>query len=155
MQVKCDMSGFVNWRRRWGLVLDWVRNRCFKRCRMLPGSKPAAPGTSQFLLFWQFTKTLSNCMNTRSLTSRECTKGKIRSTTKGMWESMDEGKMMERTKAFGQSGLVCERPRNGVSRFPPKRERGLLLTYTTFNQGWTANLLLFLLLFLPFTSFLL
>ena len=51
--------------------------------------------------------------------------GKIRPTTKGMWASIDEGKMMERTKAFGQSGLVCERPRNGVSRFPPKRERAV------------------------------
>ena len=39
------------------LGLDWVRNRCFTCWRMLPGSTPAPPGTSQFLLFWQFTKT--------------------------------------------------------------------------------------------------
>ena len=114
------------------LGLDWVRNRCFSfAAACFLAQSQQSLDTSQFLLFWQFTKTqpcIRDCMNTRSLTSRECTKGRKKEKLEA--KSTDEGmKMMVRTKAFGgwqgQSGLVCYRPRNGVSRFPPKTKRAV------------------------------
>ena len=80
-------------------------------------------------------------MNTPQLTSRECNEGKKLESleTNANVKVGIEAEMMERTKALrGRSGLdsLCGRPRNGAA-FP---SRGLLLTYTTFNQGCAANL---------------
>ena len=82
-----------------------------------------------------------DCMNTPQLTSRECNEGKKLESleTNANVKVGIEAEMMERTKALrGRSGLdsLCGRPRNGAA-FP---SRGLLLTYTTFNQGCAANL---------------
>ena len=126
------------------LGLDWVRNRCFTCWRMLPGSTPAPPGTSQFLLFWQFTKTdpcIGGLHEYRSWPQENVTKVKKLESleTNANVKVGIEAEMMERTKALrGRSGLdsLCGRPRNGAA-FP---SRGLLLTYTTFNQGCAANL---------------
>ena len=120
------------------LGLDWVRNRCFTCWRTLPGSTPAPPGTSQFLLFWQFTKT-HPCIRAAwipQLTSKEYLEGKKSyslepNQRQGEHWSGNDGKDKSIQRQLRPS--LWETKELQLS--PSSSWRELLLAYTTFNQG--------------------
>ena len=139
MLVRRDMSGFVNWRRRWRLGLDWVRNRCFT---LLPhvawrNASSARNVTISSVLTLLQNSSMLAWMNTAFDTSRL---QKLEVWMTKNEETLQLGHLPMKQKWWtgrkhsGSDKAVrpCLWGTMEWRRFPLKRR--LLLAYTTFNQ---------------------